>query len=165
MESKGFRQGSVITAAIGLLVWLGAGLAGAAETHRFANGITVNIYTPEEIAEQWTTLEKDGTYLIHPAISPVELSANTAGMYPFGENFPGAVCVLQHHVQGGRVDSPQIKVPLPALRMAVNKGPGENMAHLVNGDVSHGGRIRRTSQRRQEDGVSTGKTATSFGRN
>lgn len=85
MESKGFRQGSVITAAIGLLVWLGAGLAGAAETHRFANGITVNIYTPQEIAEQWTTLEKDGTYLVHPATSPVELSANTAGMYPFGE--------------------------------------------------------------------------------
>ncbi len=85
MVNKGFRQGSAIMAAVGLLMLLGSGLASAAEIHRFANGITATIYSPEEISDQWIALEKDGTYLTHPAAGTVELADNSDAMHPFEE--------------------------------------------------------------------------------
>jgi hypothetical protein len=85
MANKGFRQVSAITAAIGLLVLLGSGLAGAAEIHRLANGITATVYSPEEISDQWITLEKDGAYLSHPAADTVELAVGGQAMYPFDQ--------------------------------------------------------------------------------
>ncbi len=85
MANKGFRQISVITAAIGLLVLLGSGLAGAAEISRLSNGITVTIYSPAEISSQWTTLENNGVYLTHPAAGTVELADNSNTMYPFDQ--------------------------------------------------------------------------------
>lgn len=72
-------------AAVGLLVSLGSGLAIAAEIHRFPNGITATVYSPEEISDQWTIFENDGTYLVHPAAGTVELADNGDAMYPFAE--------------------------------------------------------------------------------
>ncbi len=85
MANKGFRKVSAITAAIGLLVLLGPGLAGAAEIHRLANGITATVYSPEEISDHWITLDKDGAYLSHPAAGTVELSVGSQMMYPFDQ--------------------------------------------------------------------------------
>ena len=83
MVNKGFRQVPVITAAVGLLVLLGAGLAAAAEVHPLANGITATIYSPQEISDQWIILEKEGIYLTHPATGTVELTDDSDSMYPF----------------------------------------------------------------------------------
>ncbi len=85
MANKGFRKVSAITASIALLVLLGSGLAGAAEIHRLANGITATVYSPEEISDQWITLEKDGAYLTHPAAGTVELAVGGQVMYPFDQ--------------------------------------------------------------------------------
>jgi len=85
MVNKGFRQVSGITAAIGLLVLLVTGLAAAAETHSFANGITANVYSPQEISDHWITFEKDSAYLMHPAAGTVELAATSDAVYPFDE--------------------------------------------------------------------------------
>ncbi|MCK9995688.1 MAG: hypothetical protein KAH56_05320 [Candidatus Krumholzibacteria bacterium] len=85
MAKKGFRQVSVITAAIGLLLLLGSGLAEAAEIHRLGNGITATVYSPAEISEQWITLEKDSAYLTHPAAGTVELDVGSDVMYPFDQ--------------------------------------------------------------------------------
>jgi hypothetical protein len=86
MVNKGFRQVSIIAAAVALLVCLTPGWTCATEIHHFANGITATIYPPDEIADQWTTLEKGGTYLIHPASGSVELIDNSDVMYPFAVN-------------------------------------------------------------------------------
>jgi hypothetical protein len=85
MVNKGFRQVSAITAAVVLLVLLVSGLAAAAEVHSFANGITATIYSPQEISDQWITLEKEGIYLTHPATGTVELTDDSDQMFPFDE--------------------------------------------------------------------------------
>lgn len=83
--NKGFRQGFGIAAAMGLLVVLCAAPAQAARIHRFENGITATVYSPEEISDQWTSLEKDGTYLTHPTAGMVELTGSGESMHPFNE--------------------------------------------------------------------------------
>lgn len=85
MVNKGFRQASAITAAVGLLVLLVSDLAAAAEIHSFANGITATIYSPQEISDQWTTLDKEGIYLTHPAAGTVELTNDRDRMFPFDQ--------------------------------------------------------------------------------
>jgi len=105
MVNKGFRQGSVITAAVTLLMCLTPGWACAFESHHFANGITATIYTPDEITDQWTTLEKGGTYLIHPASGPVELMDNSDVMYPFAvEDVTAALAAIHGFVTDVDVD-------------------------------------------------------------
>lgn len=85
MENKGFRQGFGIIAAALLLVVLGAVSGSASEVHRFSNGITATIYSPGELTDQWISLEKDGTFLTHPAAGSVELIDNSAVMVPFDQ--------------------------------------------------------------------------------
>jgi hypothetical protein len=81
MENKGFRKVIGITAA--LLLVLGSVAAEAVEVHRLANGITASIHTAEEITSLWTTSDKNGTFLTHPAAGSVELMDNAASMHPF----------------------------------------------------------------------------------
>lgn len=83
MVNKGFKMGTRIVAAIGLMVCLSSGLATAAEVHRFANGIRATIYTPTEITDHWITEGKSSTYLTHPSSGRVELSDHSQTMYPF----------------------------------------------------------------------------------
>lgn len=85
MENKGFRQVIGIAAA-GLLVVLWSVGAGAVEVHRFANGITALIHTAEEITDLWTTSDKTGTYLTHPAAGSVKLADARQVMYPFDKS-------------------------------------------------------------------------------
>ena len=85
MENKGFRQGFGIAAAVGLLAVLGFASGSAAEVHHFSNGITATVYSPTEISEQWISLEKDATYLTHPAAGSVELAENSQFMNPFDQ--------------------------------------------------------------------------------
>jgi hypothetical protein len=82
---QGLRQGIGIAAAVGLLVVLSAVPAQAAQVHRFANGITATVYSPEEITDQWTSLEKNGTYLTHPSAGMVELVEDGPAIHPFNE--------------------------------------------------------------------------------
>ncbi len=85
MENKGFRQGFGIVAAVGLLTVLGFASGSAAEVHQLSNGITATVYSPEEISDQWISLEKDGTFLTHPAAGSVELAGNGDAMHPFDQ--------------------------------------------------------------------------------
>ncbi len=85
MENKGFRQGFGIVAAVGLLAVLGFASGSAAEVHHLSNGITATVYSPTEISEQWISLEKNSTFLTHPAAGSVELVDNSEYMHPFSQ--------------------------------------------------------------------------------
>lgn len=96
MVHKGYRQGSVVTAAVALLLCLISSSALAAEIHHFANGITATIYSPKEITDHWTTQEKGGTYLIHPVSNPVELVDHDQVMHPFATDHVVASLEAMH---------------------------------------------------------------------
>ncbi len=83
--NKGFRQGTLIVAALGLALGMASGLASAEEVYSFSNGITATIYPPVEITDHWITPEKNGTYLTHPASGTVELDDPTGIMHPFAK--------------------------------------------------------------------------------
>jgi hypothetical protein len=83
MVKKAIGQGVGMAAVAGLLVCLVAGSVAAVEVHRFANGITATVYTPEEITSQMTTQEKGNTYLVHPGSGPVELTGTSEIFHPF----------------------------------------------------------------------------------
>jgi len=86
MVNTGFRQGTMIVAALMGMLWLGSGLATATEVHSFANGITATVYSPAEISDLWITQDKSGTFLTHPASGPVELTDHAQEMYPFAKD-------------------------------------------------------------------------------
>lgn len=95
MENKGFRQVIGITAAALLVVLWSVG-AEAVEVYRFANGITASIHTSEEISDLWTTSDKTGTYLTHPAAGSVKLVDTAKSMHPFDKSEVAAALEAMH---------------------------------------------------------------------
>lgn len=148
--NKGYRQGFGIAAAMGLLGLLISLPALGVEVHHFANGITANVYSPEEIVAEWTTYEKGTTYLTHPAAGLVELQDNKDVMHPFGA---GEVVAALEEMRGfsTRVDVDVFILPSTpaatgssfARRGAIYLAPGtgpvdpSTLAYITTHEMGH----------------------------
>lgn len=115
MVNKGFNRVMGIAAVV-LSAMLWSIPAVSVEVHRFANGITATIHSPEEISDYWTTTDKGRTYLTHPAAGSVELIANTAVTYPFDAN---EVAAALEAMQGFSTDVDVDVFILPAFPASV----------------------------------------------